>query len=470
MDPGQVVGSRYRILRELGRGGMGVVYVVEHVHTGDRLALKILTGQAAQDAHAIARFQREARASARIKSEHVVKIVDADVAPELGGAPFLVMELLNGTDLRNHLAMHGKLSADAALHYLAQAAAALDRSHSVGIVHRDLKPENLFLHTRDDGVTLIKILDFGIAKMVGGEPEADLASAAMTATGAVMGTPLYMSPEQARGRVSEIGPASDVWAMGIIALQMLTGQIYWRAASVGELMVQVVIEPLYAPTERWPWLPPAIDTWFSTACAREPRLRFSSVGEEMDALAIALRGDAPAGSLAMRLTATAPEGPPMGANRHPDGIAGVRTTMGAAGERAHTPEPSRRSGWLFAGAGLAFAIAAGGLYLAREPSRTTQGVAADGGSPRNAAALTDLLEAAPVRDNAREEDAGAPAPSSTGSTPPPSLAMTLLPSVIPEAGAEQDAGSSSGGGHHGTGRPHPPGLSGATHPFNPTSM
>ncbi|MDB4997164.1 MAG: Serine/threonine protein kinase PrkC, regulator of stationary phase, partial [Myxococcaceae bacterium] len=138
-----IIASRYRVLKELGRGAMGVVYLVEHAHTGDQLALKLLIGHAGCNPDAVARFKREARASARIKSENVVKVVDADVAPELGGAPFLVMELLNGSDLEKHLAQRGRLSFEEVVTYLGQAGRALDRSHAAGIVHRDLKPENI---------------------------------------------------------------------------------------------------------------------------------------------------------------------------------------------------------------------------------------------------------------------------------------------------------------------------------------
>ncbi len=178
--------------------------------------LKLLLGRAAQDPKSIERFKREARASARIKSENVVKVVDADVASELDGAPFLVMELLNGTDLQKQLERRGRFPPDEALHYLAQAARALDKSHTIGIVHRDIKPENLFLHEREDGSAILKILDFGISKIIGGVAAIDLSGAGMTSTGAVLGTPLYMSPEPARGRIAEIGPTTDVWAMGLI--------------------------------------------------------------------------------------------------------------------------------------------------------------------------------------------------------------------------------------------------------------
>jgi serine/threonine-protein kinase len=282
------IASRYRILRELGRGGMGVVYVVEHTRTGDQLALKLLHGRAARDPQAIERFKREARASARIKSDHVVKVVDADIAPELENAPFLVMELLDGHDLEKLVTERGRLPPDEALDYLTQTARALDKSHALGIVHRDLKPENIFLHRREDGSTIVKILDFGISKIVGTEGGGDMTGAGMTSTGAIMGTPLYMAPEQARGLVSQIGPTTDVWAVGLIALRLLTGEIYWTANSVAELMVHILAEPLYRPTQRWPWLPPGIDDWFARSCAREPAHRFRSVGEQVDALGEAL--------------------------------------------------------------------------------------------------------------------------------------------------------------------------------------
>jgi predicted Ser/Thr protein kinase len=280
-----IIAGRYRPLRELGRGGMGVVYVVEHVHTGDQLALKLLHGRAASDANSIERFKREARASARIKSENVVKVLDADVAPELGGAPFLVMELLDGSDLQKQSEQRGPLPAGEIFAHLTQVARALDRSHSMGIIHRDLKPENLFLHHREDGSVVVKVLDFGISKFMDG----DLAGAGMTHTGAVMGTPLYMAPEQAHGRVTQIGPCTDVWAIGLIALHLITGEIYWTAGTLAELMVQIISDPPpYNPRLRWTWLPPGFDDWFARSTARDPTKRFGSVGEQVAALGVAL--------------------------------------------------------------------------------------------------------------------------------------------------------------------------------------
>jgi serine/threonine-protein kinase len=282
-----MIASRYRVLRELGRGGMGVVYLVEHINTGDHLALKVLLGHAGARADVVERFKREARAPARIKSEHVVKITDADVAPELGGAPFLVMEALDGTDLEKRVAATGPFSPVELVEILVQVAAALDKAHALGIVHRDLKPENIFLHRRENGESIVKLLDFGISKMLGEGPSA-MEQAALTRTGAVMGTPLYMSPEQARGNIALIGPPADIWAIALIAYKLLTGQIYWWARSLTELLLQIVNEPLIPPSARAPHLPSSFDTWFARSCERDPAARWRTVGEQIQALAAAL--------------------------------------------------------------------------------------------------------------------------------------------------------------------------------------
>jgi len=286
--PDELIASRYRILRELGQGGMGVVYLAEHLRTGDHVALKLLHGQSARSADAIERFKREARAPAHIKSEHIVKVIDADVAPERGNALFLVMELLNGQDLEKQVETTGKMPVDQVIAYLGQAARALDKSHAAGVVHRDLKPENLFVHHREDGSTVLKVLDFGISKLTAAGDNGELANPRLTKTGVIMGTPLYMSPEQASGRVSEIGPPTDVWAIGMIAMRLLSGEAYWQAETMPALMAQIVSASLYVPSKRWSWMPRAVDAWFMRSCALDPKARFATVGTQIHALADAL--------------------------------------------------------------------------------------------------------------------------------------------------------------------------------------
>lgn len=266
---------------------MGAVYLVEHVHTGEHLALKVLLAQEALNVDAIERFKREARAPAKIKSEHVVRVTDADVAPELGGAPFMVMELLQGKDLEA-VVRQRRIPPEEVCWILNQLAVALDKAHAIGIVHRDLKPENLFLHTREDGSQIVKILDFGISKMRE-KDGGDMQAAGLTQTGAVMGTPLYMSPEQARGQ-GTVGPQSDVWALGLVTLRLLTSAIYWHADTLADLLMKIMVDPLDLPSKRFPDLSINIDAWFLKSCERDLSRRFASIGEQVRAFNAVVAG------------------------------------------------------------------------------------------------------------------------------------------------------------------------------------
>jgi serine/threonine-protein kinase len=279
-DLPELIGGKYRPMGVIGVGAMGVVYSVEHVLTGEQLALKVMTSHHGATREAIERFKREARASSKIRSEHVVRIIDADVAPELDRAPYLVMDLLEGTDLE-------KASGDepiapvVVVEWLRQVARALDKAHRLGITHRDLKPENLFLTQREDGSPLIKILDFGIAKITA-------ESTGTTQSGQILGTPLYMSPEQARGDPTQIGPAADRYALGLIAYKLLTGAPYWKATSVAGIIGQVLYEPMTAPSTGGCRLGGDFDQWFLRACNREPSQRFGTTVEQVEALAKAI--------------------------------------------------------------------------------------------------------------------------------------------------------------------------------------
>jgi serine/threonine-protein kinase len=289
-----MIGGRYRPQRLLGQGGMGAVYVVEHAHTGEHLALKVLLAGAGASADRVERFKRESRASAQIRSENVVRVTDADVAPELGGAPYLVMELLDGRDL-GAVAETPQTPGDVVA-WMTQVARALDKAHALGLIHRDLKPENLFLSKREDGTALIKILDFGLVKMT------LEAGAGNTQTGEVLGTPRYMSPEQAQGETDTIGPATDVWALGLVVYRLLTGEDYWDAKTVTHLLAKIVYEPILTPTQKGHAFGDALDAWFLRSCDRDPSRRFATVGEQMRGLETALTGASP--------TSRAPTKPP----------------------------------------------------------------------------------------------------------------------------------------------------------------
>jgi serine/threonine protein kinase len=280
VDLPELIGGKYRPHSVLGSGATGTVYSVEHIVTGELLALKVMKSHLGTSPDAIARFKREARAASKIRSQHVVRIFDADVAPELGGVPFLVMDLLDGGDLEQ-VSNNLPVNREDVVEWLRQIALALDKAHRIGIIHRDLKPENLFLTRLDDGTPLVKILDFGIARIAAESP-------GTTQSGQLFGTPLYMAPEQARGNPTEIGPSTDLFALGQIAYRLLTGVAYRAGSNLSELLHEILNEPLQAPSDRGQSLGPDFDAWFLRACHNDPASRFASAREEVEALARAL--------------------------------------------------------------------------------------------------------------------------------------------------------------------------------------
>jgi serine/threonine protein kinase len=274
-----VIASRYVPVRLIGRGGMGMVYEVEHARTGEHLALKVLlsTGETAPDA--LERFKREARASARIKSENVVRVIDADVAAELDGALFLVMELLEGMDLEQ-AANASRPTPATVVEWLRQVAPAIDKAHRLGIIHRDLKPENLFLAHVEDRAPVVKILDFGIAKMA-------QEGTGATGSGQLLGTPKYMAPEQAAGN-AQVTPATDLYALGMVAYRLLMGESYYKDGNIMSILGLLLHGQLELPSARDPRFGAAFDDWFQKACSRAPDGRFASAAAQIAALAAAL--------------------------------------------------------------------------------------------------------------------------------------------------------------------------------------
>jgi serine/threonine protein kinase len=276
-----VIGGKYRPTRLIARGGMGAVYEVVHANTGEHLALKLMLARSLLAPELVERFKREARIQSSVKSEHVVRVVDADVAPELEGAPFLVMELLAGKDLER-ICQERRPTPEEAVDWLAQVGRALDRAHKDGIVHRDLKPENLFLAERGEEAPMVKVLDFGVAKMTSGTTEGN-----STATGQILGTPRYMAPEQASGS-KQVTPAADRCALGLIAFRLLCGRHYFEGDNWVALLREVTRGATRPPSEMGHDLGPAFDVWFAKACAFEPWQRFATCAEQVEALGKAL--------------------------------------------------------------------------------------------------------------------------------------------------------------------------------------
>ncbi|HKO48122.1 MAG TPA: protein kinase [Polyangiaceae bacterium] len=275
LTEGAIFAQQFRVIRPLAQGGMGAVYVVEQLSTGKKRALKLMLPSATL-VDGSRRFEQEARTSSLIASEHVVDVIAAGVE----GAeqvPWLAMELMEGESLESHLLRSGPLSAAQAYEILTQLAHALSAAHDIGVVHRDIKPDNIFLaRARNAGSEfMVKVLDFGLATVV----------AADTKNTTALGSPLWMAPEQAQTD-APITLATDVWALGLLAFRMLTGQIYWTAAdgSLHQLLRELLIDPLPPPSQRSKQLggaelPVGFDEWFEHCVVREKGLRFQHARE-----------------------------------------------------------------------------------------------------------------------------------------------------------------------------------------------
>jgi serine/threonine-protein kinase len=287
---GTIVAGRYKLLRIINRGGMGIVYEAEHLGTGGRVALKMILPELIADAAHQDRFQREARVTANVKSHHIVKVFDASFDEGLGRS-FLVMELLDGMDLGALIRAYGPQPPELVVRLLWQAALGLDKTHAQGVLHRDLKPENLFLTHDDAGEPQLKILDFGLAKVV---------AATQAKTTSNLGTTLYMSPEQCDG-ASDVDARADTHALAHVAFTLLTGRAYWQTEAerggnpaVIRAMSNPVREPASIRAKGIVALPVAFDAWFAQATSLDRAERFDTTPELVQALATALGAPAPA--------------------------------------------------------------------------------------------------------------------------------------------------------------------------------
>jgi serine/threonine-protein kinase len=282
---GMMVTPSVKLVRPLGEGGMGAVWVADHLALRTQVVVKFIASGLKDSKEATERFSREAAAAAQVKSPHVVQTFDHGFTPD--GHPYIVMELLEGRDLGAFLDAERRCSPQLVVEIIAQLARALDRAHERGIIHRDIKPGNIFLCDGGRGEVFVKLLDFGIAKGVE-IPRVDSG----TKTGAMIGSPFYMSPEQILGSKS-IDHRSDLWSVGVVAYEALTGDNPFDAETMGGLAIKIHSEPLPLLSTKLPGLSPAIDAWFQRACARPVPDRFGSAKEMAEALAAALGGEMP---------------------------------------------------------------------------------------------------------------------------------------------------------------------------------
>jgi serine/threonine protein kinase len=267
---GQIVAKKYRVERLLGSGGMGVVAAAINLDLDQPVAIKFLSPDASTQGEAAERFRREARAAAKIRSEHVVRVLDVGIFEQR--LPYMVMELLDGKDLGQELEARGQLPLAEAVRYVVQAIDAIAEAHGMGIVHRDLKPSNLFLARRADGSCSIKVLDFGISKLLGGEPR----DIALTRTASLVGSPLYMSPEQMRS-AKDVDQRTDVWALGAILYELISGSTPFGGASLPEVCVAVLNDTPRPLSAHVPEVPAEFDDILVKCLAKDREQRFSTV-------------------------------------------------------------------------------------------------------------------------------------------------------------------------------------------------
>ena len=271
---------------------MGSVWLATHLGLGIPCAVKFVEGEWRRQPEMVARFEREAKVEAQLRSPHVVHVLDHGV---WNGTPYIAMEFLQGESVAGRLERVGRLDAASTHRLVAHVARALTRAHAIGIVHRDLKPENVFLVPDDEG-EIAKVLDFGVAKW-----NTDWAVTNVTKTGLLVGTPLYMSPEQARG-TRDIDFRADLWSLAVMAFQAMTGSLPFVSEGLGDLLAKIMFEPIPMPSSIVPYLPLEFDDWWVRASSRDIEARFQSAKELSDALAVAL------GLTAASTVAAAPPG------------------------------------------------------------------------------------------------------------------------------------------------------------------
>jgi hypothetical protein len=264
--------DRYLVEQELGHGAFGTVYRARHAVTGRPVALKVLHARHATDAEMVARFFRESRAAASTRSPYIVDVLDAGVTD---GTPFLALELLDGEDLEHHLANRDHLALLDAIEVARDVAAGVADAHGSGIVHRDLKPANVFLARMPDGTRRAKVLDFGMSKLA----EPLRSDGARTATGAILGTPLYMAPEQLGGGARSVEAAADVYALGSILFRMLTGRPTHDAQTIEELLVRKLTQPAQSVAELAPGVPSTLVHLVARCLEADPRRRTVTAAE-----------------------------------------------------------------------------------------------------------------------------------------------------------------------------------------------
>jgi len=423
---GRVLAQRYRLIDKLGEGGMGSVWRAEHLELGTLVAVKLISEEVATNPEALARFRREAHAAAALRSPHVVQILDYGVD---GVTPFMVMELLDGESLADRLARRGSLGLQETSKILSQVARAVGKAHSFGIVHRDLKPDNIFLVNNDDE-EVAKVLDFGIAKATQG---ATGSANMMTGTGVMLGTPYYMSPEQASGK-REVDHRTDTWALAVIAYQCMVGQPPFRGETIGGLVLAICTEEPPRPSQHAS-LDPAFDVWFARGVQRDPELRFQTARDLADSLRTLADGLAMPEAVAYRRSVNGAFGvaaPASAPSIRPGPVSTTAQSTSMTQSVADPPAP-KRSPLLFAALVLVLLLAGGGYAAYRALGVTTLASTAATASPSDVSQPLATLAAPSAVEQKPALAAEAPKPEAVSNVEP-ALPVEEALDVTPAAG------------------------------------
>lgn len=430
--PGEVIAGKFRVERVLGAGGMGVVVEARDIDLDDRVALKLLLPAALERPDIVARFRREARAAVKIKSEHIARVLDVGTRED--GSPFIVMEYLEGYDLSKPIRKNGRLSIPTAVDYILQACEALAEAHVLGIVHRDIKPPNLFLTLRADGSPCIKVLDFGISKVIGGldTPDGvDIPEATLTQTSVVLGSPRYMAPEQI-SKPKSVDARADIWGIGTTFYRLVTGAAPYEGNTLPEIFAAILMTP-DGPTlihARVPTAPAELDAVIRRCIRINPADRWPNIGDFATALA-------PFGTQSAKWSATRIRGILDGAGIFPSmsppsatvsgiSIASPASTSGASmGNTMETSlagnfgVPKRNPAIYLGGAlGLAGIVIAALVFFANDPAATKNPAAPTESAPAATPTPTTPPPIVSVADVAPQASV-APPPSATPKTKSP---------------------------------------------------
>ena len=403
---------------------MGSIWVGRHQQLDVPVAVKFMAPQLAASADARARFEREAKASALLRSANAVQIHDYGVE---GDVPFIVMELLDGEDLAARLRRERRLTPAVTYAILEQAGRALRGAHEMGLIHRDLKPANLFLARQAGGEEIVKVLDFGIAKAQGLATDGHA-----TKTGALLGSPHYMSPEQVRSS-HKVDHRTDVWALGVIAFEAMTGRLPFSGDEVGEVLVEVCTAPIPRPSSIAPDLGPDVDRFFDRALAREPEQRFQSVGELLGALAaLAGAAQAPAAMAPQPLVPAGATGVTTAPSHTPAPSMGTLSPSEHTQRRPAAPSRGARMAILLTLSGVVLVVGVAGFLAVRstpgadgadvQPSQPSQGIATASpelpGAPASAAPTPSVSPAPPPSEEPAPTATAAPSTTASASSTP----------------------------------------------------